>query len=254
MGLPVQSTPYGMFEGSNSDLTSSESEGGQATEIVAPRKHRQQVNNDDDSDDVVAVRVTPRTRQRAKQITLETSDEDEELRLPNKRRKTRHQRTPTHSPPPVSSGDNSISDEDLEDANHNESDENNATEEEELKEELAFLKSSPLPDRGKLRSTQEKPMNARQKALQALKKRRASAQTPSSSATPGRRRMVVLESESDADSGSELEVISEDSNVETQSTDPDDIEEGDEEYDESKSRPANALDMFRKRARKYNNC
>jgi hypothetical protein len=78
-------------------------------------------------------------------------------------------------------------------------------EDDELKEELAFLRSSPLPDRGRLRSTHEKPKSEREKALEALKKRRGGTTEPSSSATPSRKKPLVI----DSDSESELEVIAE---------------------------------------------
>jgi len=112
-------------------------------------------------------------------------------------------------------------------------------EDEDLKEDLAFLRSSPLPDRGKLRSTHEKPKSDRQKALEALKKRRAGTNEPSSSATPARTRRVVVESESDTDS--ELEIIKEEPESEEEL---DDNEEEEEEEEEPESdRDANALDM-----------
>lgn len=112
--------------------------------------------------------------------------------------------------------------------------ESGAEEQEELQEELAFLRSSPLPDRGRLRSTQGKPKNKRQEALEALKRRRAgSTQEPSS--TPARKSRTVIASDSD----SELEVIKEEPNSD-EIGDPESAEDDDEEED----RDANALDMF----------
>ncbi|KAI0574039.1 DUF4211 multi-domain protein [Pyrenophora tritici-repentis] len=106
----------------------------------------------------------------------------------------------------------------------------------ELREDLAFLRSSPLPDRGRLRSVHDKPKNKRQEALEALKRRRAGTSEVSSSATPGRRRAVVVET----DSESELEIIKEepgsDLEILEQDEDDDDVQEPD--------RDANALDMF----------
>ena len=109
-------------------------------------------------------------------------------------------------------------------------------EQDDLKKDLSFLKSSPLPDRGRLRSTQEKPMNERQKALEALKKKRAGTDAPTSSATPSRRRTVIVESESE----SELDIIEEETKVESESSDLDDIED-----EEDNVYHANAQDIFR---------
>ncbi|XPS92693.1 hypothetical protein M3J09_002076 [Ascochyta lentis] len=114
--------------------------------------------------------------------------------------------------------------------------EGSGDEQEELQEELAFLRSSPLPDRGRLRSTQGKPKNKRQEALEALKRRRAgSTQEPSS--TPARKTRTVIESDSD----SELEVIKEEPDSDEVGDPESEIEDDEEEEDD---RDANALDMF----------
>jgi hypothetical protein len=109
-------------------------------------------------------------------------------------------------------------------------------EDDELKEELAFLRSSPLPDRGRLRSTYEKPKSEREKALEALKKRRGGTTEPSSSATPSRKKPIVV----DSDSASELEVIAEeedDANAE------DELAEEEVEDDDEDDEP-NAFSVF----------
>jgi hypothetical protein len=119
-----------------------------------------------------------------------------------------------------------------------------------LEEDLNFLQSSPPPDKGRLRSTQEKPLNERQKALAALKRKRAKASSsvePSSSATPGRRRAVILD-----DSDSDLEIIEEEksSEVDDPLEQDDEIssEEGEESDDVDKQTShgyrAKALDIF----------
>lgn len=115
-------------------------------------------------------------------------------------------------------------------------------EREDLQEDLAFLRSSPVADRGKLRSTHEKPKSERQKALEALKRRRAGTNEPSSSATPGRSRRIVME-----DSDSDLEVIKEEVESELEViSDPEDegIDDDDEDDEDEPDRDANALDMF----------
>jgi hypothetical protein len=94
---------------------------------------------------------------------------------------------------------------------------------EELREELAFLQSSPLG----LGSTQNKAKSAREKALEAMKRRRAvTGDLPSSSAP--RRKPVVVDSDSDSDSNADLEVIPEvldEDSSEEQGSDESDEEE-----------------------------
>jgi hypothetical protein len=138
------------------------------------------------------------------------------------------------------SGDVASDEEDVEEVqgSANEQDDDDDDEQDELKEELAFLRSSPLPDRGRLRSTQDKPKNKRQEALEALKRRRAgTTNEPSASATPGRKRAVVVETDSESD----LKVIKEEPDSDLEILEQDDIE--DDEQEES-DRDANALDMF----------
>ncbi|KAF1938488.1 hypothetical protein EJ02DRAFT_354367 [Clathrospora elynae] len=134
--------------------------------------------------------------------------------------------------------DSASNQEDRDDDNGGGNDEDDE-EHDELKEDLAFLRSSPLPDRGRLRSTHDKPKNKRQQALEALKRKRAGTNEPSSSTTPGRRKPVIVVT----DSESELDVIKEEEGSEL-AIPNDDIEEEEEEEEGEEDRDANALDMF----------
>ncbi|KAF2652234.1 hypothetical protein K491DRAFT_605340 [Lophiostoma macrostomum CBS 122681] len=107
-------------------------------------------------------------------------------------------------------------------------------EQEDLAEDLDFLQSSP-PGKNAPTSSSSKPQNERQKALAALKRRRAAAE-PSSSATPGRSRAVVL---SDTDADSDLEIIHEEKEVESDKISDDMDEDDDDEHS------PNALAVFR---------
>ncbi|KAG9197588.1 hypothetical protein G6514_001251 [Epicoccum nigrum] len=260
------------LEGSGSG-SGSESEAEKPAKTRGDRGSRKRQRAETTDEDEGAVTVVTRKRRRQAESEEENA---EVLRLPGKRRKAKQRAvTPEESdeaPPPQStrrriarrpatpddeeSGEKTppkstrrrakrrpaTSDEDEEDetgAGH-EADvgENDVDDEEreELEEELAFLRSSPLPDRSRLRSTQDKPKNKRQEALEALKRRRAgSIQEPSS--TPARKTRIVID---ESDSESELEVIKEE---------PDSDEVGDpespvEDDDEEDDREANALDMF----------
>ncbi|KAF2260142.1 hypothetical protein CC78DRAFT_555703 [Lojkania enalia] len=117
-------------------------------------------------------------------------------------------------------------------------------EEEDLQEDLDFLQSSPPPDKGRLRSKQERPPNERQKALEALKRRRASA-SGEPSVTPRKKATVVL---SDSDSDIELEIMNEEKEDPELDQDEDSDEEIEEvsenEEDASRSYRTNALDVF----------
>ncbi|PVH99443.1 hypothetical protein DM02DRAFT_594314 [Periconia macrospinosa] len=116
------------------------------------------------------------------------------------------------------------------------------SEEDELKEDLAFLRSSPVPDRGRLRSTGNKVKTDREKALEALKKRRAGTNEPSSSAaTPGRKKPVIIES--DSESGSDLDIIKEEKGEDSGLDD--EHEEMDEIEDDDDDDTTNAHDVFR---------
>ena len=272
-GLPVRAKSNGTFGSSDVDVaegeSSSESHSG-AEKPVKTRgsRKRQRAERSDEEEGTVTVMQ----RKRARQAESEEDDE-EELRLPGKRRRV-ERREPTlereeekHTPPrstrrrltkrpatpeeeeeeegegqapPKSTRrrarrQRASSDEEDGQEGDSGAGSSNAEEQEELKEELAFLRSSPLPDRGRLRSTQDKPKNKRQEALEALKRRRAgSTQEPSS--TPARKTRTVVESDSD----SELEIIKE----EPDSDEVGDPESAVEDDDEEEDREANALDMF----------
>ncbi|KAF2252297.1 hypothetical protein BU26DRAFT_422576 [Trematosphaeria pertusa] len=165
----------------------------------------------DESEEEVQPRSSKKSRRHTKPV--EDSDEEEIQPRSQRRRIARLAATPEEE----SEGEEQEGDE----------------EQDELQEELAFLQSSPLQDRGRLRSRQDKPKSEREKALEALKKRRAGTGEPSSSATPGRNRRVVVDSDPDSD----LEIIDEepDSDVE---------EEEEEEEEDEGGQETNALDMF----------
>jgi hypothetical protein len=164
----------------------------------------------------------PRSRRRMLARRRSPSDEEEET-----------QSTPERN---IRGARGESDEEDLDDLDDGANDDSNDEEQEELKEEVAYLQSSPLLDRGKLRSMHDKPRNKRQEALEALKRRRAGNNEPSSSATPGRKRAVVV----DTDSDSELEIIKEEPDSDVEISEQDDIEDDEVESD----REANALDMF----------
>lgn len=271
--LPVRAKTNGTFGSSDADSaegSTSEAEGGAEKVVEKPAtrasRKRQRAGSSDDEGTATIVR-----KKRARQAGSD-EDETEELRVPGKRRRVeRRVETPEESeeePTPPrsvrrrltsrpSTPDNdeeeeqtlprttkrrtrrqqASSDEEEEDGPEDggEAGSDDAEEQEELKEELAFLRSSPLPDRGRLRSTQGRPKNKRQEALEALKRRRAgSTQEPSS--TPARKTRTVVES----DSESELEIIKEEPDSEV--GDPESAVEDDDEDEDD--REANALDMF----------
>ncbi|KAF1352883.1 hypothetical protein EJ07DRAFT_168625 [Lizonia empirigonia] len=221
---------------SASEKSSSESQSAEEKPVKAKvtkgNRKRQRAESSDEG--IVVITQRKRTRQTE-------PEESEEIHTPprsSRRRLTK--RPPTleeeEQTPPKSirrrARRQASSDEEEQEGNGAES--GAAEEQEELQEELAFLRSSPLPDRGRLRSTQGKPKNKRQEALEALKRRRAgSTQEPSS--TPARKTRTLIESDSD----SELEVIKEEPNSD-EIGDPESAEDEDEEED----RDANALDMF----------
>ncbi|KAJ4984370.1 hypothetical protein SVAN01_10143 [Stagonosporopsis vannaccii] len=271
--LPVRARSNGMFgssdvDGAEDSSSEAQSEAEKPVEkkaLGASRK-RQRAESSDEEDTVTVV-------QRKRSRPAESEDKDaEELRVPGKRRRVeRRAATPEKSEEPTPPRSTRrrltrrppITDDDEEEehsssrstrrrarrqrASSNEEEEDgpeiasgagsdDAEEQEELKEELAFLRSSPLPDRGRLRSTQDRPKNKRQEALEALKRRRAgSTQEPSS--TPARKTRTIVESESE----SELEIIKEEPDSEV--GDPESAVEDDDEEDED-DREANALDMF----------
>jgi hypothetical protein len=250
----------------------SQSEVEKPVKTKTARKRRRAESSEED---VGTVTVVQRKRARGVE-SEEEEDEDEELRLPTKRRRVERravtpdeeseeeEQTPPRSTrrriarrPATPDEEEQASEEEApkstrrrarrQRASSDEEEEeeqeagsgaeaDDAEEQEELKEELAFLRSSPLPDRGRLRSTHDKPKNKRQEALEALKRRRAgSTQEPSS--TPARKPRTIVES--DSDSEPELEVIKEEPDSEV--GDPESEVEDDEDEED---RDANALDMF----------
>ncbi|KAH7384282.1 hypothetical protein DE146DRAFT_681323 [Phaeosphaeria sp. MPI-PUGE-AT-0046c] len=198
---------------------------------AAGQKLAQDDESDDDSD-IVKVRPTRSQRGKAGRHHSDMDEVAEDAPSRNKRRRIRKRpTTPTET-------EDSEQNEEEEGEGHgaNATDEDDGAEQEDLQQDLAFLRSSPLPDRGKLRSAHDKPKSERQKALEALKKRRAGTSDPPSSATPGRGRRIVIESDSD----SELEIIKEE-----RESEEDVVSDPDEDEDEDLSdRDANALDMF----------
>ncbi|KAG9191268.1 hypothetical protein G6011_09356 [Alternaria panax] len=204
---------------------------------------------DENEDDDVPLTPAPRLRRNIIHRRSPSVEEEEEQSPPRStRRRLKRRKSPSEdeeeapgTPEPTklrNKGDTASDAEDLEEDEGSPNEEEDDEEQDELKEELAFLRSSPLPDRGRLRSTHEKPKNKRQEALEALKRRRAgTTNEPSSSVTPGRKRAVVVETDSDSD----LEVIKEEPDSDLDMLEQDDIE--DDEQEES-DRDANALDMF----------
>ncbi|KAJ4372818.1 hypothetical protein N0V86_008184 [Didymella sp. IMI 355093] len=196
---------------------------GEEEELRLPGKRRRvelrQTTPEESDEEMAAPPRSTRRRLTKRPATPEEDEEDEEDQSPPKstRRRARRRRA--------------SSDDEEEEAQEEGSgaESVNNEEREELKEELAFLRSSPL------RITHDKPKNKRQEALEALRRKRAgSTQEPSS--TPVRKTRTVVESDSD----SELEVIKE----EPDSDEVGDPESAVEDEDEESDRDANALDMF----------
>jgi hypothetical protein len=179
----------------------------------------------------------PRSRHGRASRRQATKEVPEEPSPPRSTRRRLARRPATPSEGEGGSEDEVVDEPENDDMNG--TDKDDEEEREDLKADLDFLRSSPLPDRGKLRSAHDKPKNERQKALEALKRRRAGTNEPPSSATPKRSRRVIIESESDSDS--ELEIIKE----EPESDDDDMSDPGDEDEEEEvgSDREANALDM-----------
>jgi hypothetical protein len=268
-GLPVRAKSNGVFGSSDVDVASEESSPESQSEVEKSVKAKatkggRKGRRAESSDEEGTVTVIQRKRGRE----VESDEEEEELRLPGKRRRVEiRQTTPEESdeemptPPrstrrrltkrPATPDEDEDEDEDRsppkstrrrarkrrassdeeeeaqEEGSGAESVDNE--EQEELREELAFLRSSPL------RVTQDKPKNKRQEALEALRRKRAgSTQEPSS--TPARKTRTVVESDSD----SELEIIKE----EPDSDEVGDPESAVEDEEDESDRDANALDMF----------
>ncbi|KAI8931922.1 hypothetical protein NX059_010823 [Plenodomus lindquistii] len=183
-----------------------------------------------DEDDVLVVPRSQKTKSaRTRTPPAEDSIEESEPQTPPK--STRRRLTRRRSVSESEEQDEEDSGAEAQEHNDDDDDERN-----ELKEDLAFLKSSPVQDRGRLRSLHEKPKNERQKALEALKRKRAGTTEPPPSATPSRKKPVVIEEDSD----SELEVIKEE--LESDGPIGEEIEDdGNLDFDE---REPNALDIF----------
>lgn len=224
-----------------------------ATVIQTKRKRRQSSDSDEESDgDQVCVsrskrRKTEKHRARTKEEKKENCNRSVSPYVQKKANRNvskieqfdddeEEDEAPTNGRRHRSTKRRSNSDSEQEDAGNDFDKEDTDSEQEDLKEDLAFLRSSPLPDRGKLRSTHEKPKSDRQKALEALKQRRASQHGPPSSATSGRSRRIIVDS--DSESGSDLQIIKE----EQESSEGEAPVSDEEEY--VSDREANALDMF----------
>lgn len=220
----------------------------------APKAHtRRQVRRQRTSEDEIEVQVQSRSaRRRLARRPSPLSDEDDVLVLPRSRRARpvrveipTEEESEAQTPPKSArrrirrrAAESASEDQDTEDDGVEVQDDDDDDDEErnELKEDLAFLKSSPVQDRGRLRSTHDKPKNERQKALEALKRKRAGTTEPPPSATPSRKKPVVTETDSD----SELEVIKE----EPESDGPiADVVDEDDDLDFDEHEP-NALDIF----------
>jgi len=178
----------------------------------------------DDSDSEEEVPITPKKKKKAelqkKKKVVISSDEEKDTRT--KRSKRRHIR---QSPTP---------EDDTPGEQEQEPDSDSDDEMRELQEDLEFLKSSPPQDRGRLRSTQDRPKSVREMALEALKKRRAGTSGPPTSAS--RRKPVVL----DSDSTSDLEVIHEEQKHSANEADSDDKESDTDE----EARSPTTFDIF----------
>jgi hypothetical protein len=260
VGAPVRAKSNGMFGSSEIDVPSDDSSSPEESDAekrvhikTKPKakpetRKRRRSSSSMVVDDAPTITVKPRKRTRRSAPEVEDEDEDSEeetaLEQPNKRRRvvrrqsTPEEEEPEHSPTPPRSTRRRLTrrphtpEDDEDDEIPGNADEERA----ELKEELAFLKSSPPSDKGRLR--QDRPKDKRQAALEALKKRRAGTQDPPS--TPARKQRTVVESESE----SELEVIKEEPGSDLEMSDDEDGTEDDGDAEEEEERDANALDMF----------
>jgi hypothetical protein len=210
----------------------------EVVEQTLPRSRRDQARHQAYIEDGEEEQTPPRAKRRkASRRQASPSEQEEESSPPRSKRRRTAKRPAT--PDEVEGGaedeEEVEQDQDQEAGDASDNDGEDGDENNDLQADLAFLKSSPLQDRGKLRSAHDKPKNQRQKALEALKRRRAGTNEPSSSAIPSRARRIVVETDSD----SELEIIKEEpgSDVEVVS-DPDEADEDEPDRD------ANVLDMF----------
>lgn len=221
LGISVEQNAHGMFGSSDNEIvissgSSSESESEDEVRSVAKVKAHKPKKVVEESEEDEIRPVATRKARKPKKPAEESAEEEIARPARERRRKRRRNSTPVEQ-------------------DGNEDQEEHANDEEDdLREDLAFLRSSPPPDRGRLRSTHEKPKTAREKALEALKRKRGNTNEPSSSAaTPGRKKPVIIESDSESD----LEVIQEDQDDNT-----DDQEQEDEEKEDEHE--TNAFDVF----------
>ncbi|KAF2646089.1 hypothetical protein P280DRAFT_464352 [Massarina eburnea CBS 473.64] len=236
VGMPVRLRGRGMFGSSDvEDAPSSgqdDSEGAvkaakvkgkKDKEARAKKARRQQILGTDSEDETQVARARKsRGKKARKEPTLEEESEEEEL--PAKSKKTRQSRKKGKQAEPIQLSDEEQDDEDKDEE---------VDESSELKEELAFLQSSPPKDRGRLRSTNmKKPRSDREKALEALKKRRAGNEP--SAVTPGRKKPVIIDTDTDSDS--ELEIVKEE--------EPDEVSDEDDDGDEDDDDDTNVHDVF----------
>lgn len=192
--------------------------------VRVPRKDmRKRTKRKEDSEAQEAPQSTRTSRRAQRKVpvlagTSEEDSEDEVLATPKKVSRKRKRSTTESSDGEVSRGKKRNSrakrraSTSESDSNAEEPDRASDDEADELKEDLAFLQSSPLG----LGSTQNKAKSAREKALEAMKKRRAVNSDPPSSAA--RKKPVIVDSESE----SELEIIAEE---------PDGVSQEDESED-----------------------
>ncbi|EUC31382.1 hypothetical protein COCCADRAFT_27900 [Bipolaris zeicola 26-R-13] len=251
---PVEKQPKSKSKKRRREATSSESEG-EATVVVIPRKRQRygiKVEIESSEEDrkrkkkkkQAKSEPAPRSARRgvARKASTPNEEEEEEEEEQNEHTPPRSVRRKLKRRRPASDDDEDEDEDETHGANKDSAsdmeesdcadDTGDNEEQEELKEDLAFLRSSPVAD--SRRSTSTTLKNKRQEALEALKRRRAGTTEASSSATPVRRKTVVIDSDSDSDS--ELEIIKEeeeDSDVEA--SDQDDSEDEQE---------TNAFDMF----------
>lgn len=266
LGMPASSSRQGMFGTSdNENYFSSDTSDVEEEQAPAPRRTERKKGppppppeSDSGESEKMPDTTPPRRarrltnrRQRSNSFEvpdneIEMEDSDEEA-VPRRTQRRQPRRPDTESEEEESS-DN------VKKSGRRRSQQIDRKEQEDLEEDLEFLQSSPpSSSKGRLRSTQGKPMNERQKALAALKQRRAKTSStgePSSSATPGRNRAIVLE---DSDSDSSLDMIKE------EDEDADEPEEPEEELSDgiedesdgeitSHKQNTNALDMFQEDA------
>ncbi|KAF2273136.1 uncharacterized protein EI97DRAFT_436379 [Westerdykella ornata] len=220
LGLPVHSQRNGMFGSEDSEEGDSISDNSSSEEERPPvkqgkrkaqKKRKRPSGNNNPSEeepetDGAKQRRPPAAVSAIKQES-EEPEESEDAVYPTSTRRLRVRR-------PTVNKKQELDDEEGEEQGDSERDGTAPAEDDEgassdnerreLEEELKFLQSSPPSSRDVARG-KSRPLSARQKALEALKRRRAKvggSSAPSSSATPGRRRAIV---ESDSD----LEVIEE---------------------------------------------